>query len=143
MVRTAIESCPDELWNAGNGQRQFWRLAYHVLYFTHLYLEVREETFEPWLKIPEGIDDWEAFDTRLEPFTKAELLGYCDHLDGTVSAKLAVIDLDSPESGFNWYHIPKLDHQILNIRHVQEHAGQLRDRLLEHGVDQDWVGRVL
>ena len=55
-----------------------------------------------------------------------------------VDPQIDKIDLSALESGFNWYTIPKLDHVILNIRHIQEHAGQLRDRLLEVGIDQRW-----
>ncbi len=42
--------------------------------------------------------------------------------------------------------IPKLGHQILNIRHIQEHGGQLRDRLLERDdypeEHLDWIDIV-
>ena len=48
MVRGAIEMCPDELWTSGNHPRQFWRQAYHVLFFTHFYLEVKDEDFQRW-----------------------------------------------------------------------------------------------
>ena len=59
-------------------------------------------------------------------------------VDAMVNSQLDKIDLSSPESGIPWYKIPKLDHIILNLRHIQEHAGQLRDRLLEAGIDQKW-----
>ena len=39
------------------------------------------------------------------------------------------LDLDSTESGFSWYHMSKLEHQFVNIRHIQHHAGQLIDRV--------------
>ena len=39
------------------------------------------------------------------------------------------LDLASPESGFSWYKVAKLEHQLINIRHVQHHAAQLADRL--------------
>jgi hypothetical protein len=39
------------------------------------------------------------------------------------------LDLDDPQSGFSWYKVPKMEHQIINIRHIQYHQAQLADRL--------------
>ena len=39
------------------------------------------------------------------------------------------LDLNNPRSGFSWYKIPKMEHQIVNIRHIQYHEAQLADRL--------------
>jgi len=51
------------------------------------------------------------------------------------------LDLDSAESGFSWYRMSKLEHQFVNLRHIQHHTGQLADRLrqeADRGVE--WVG---
>jgi hypothetical protein len=35
----------------------------------------------------------------------------------------------------------KLEHQLLNIRHLQHHTAQLADRLRQHaGAGIDWIG---
>jgi len=47
MLKQAIEQCPDELWDGGQAV-PFWQVAYHTLYYTHLYLQQREEDFRPW-----------------------------------------------------------------------------------------------
>jgi hypothetical protein len=73
------------------------------------------------------------------PYSKAEMLTYWELVDAMVDPQLDKIDLSASESGIPWYKIPKLDHILLNLRHIQEHAGQLRDRLLEAGIDQKWV----
>ncbi|HEU4797982.1 MAG TPA: hypothetical protein VFT63_03585, partial [bacterium] len=39
------------------------------------------------------------------------------------------LDLNNPQSGFSWYKVPKMEHQIINIRHIQYHQAQLADRL--------------
>ncbi|OFX13476.1 MAG: hypothetical protein A2V59_04800 [Armatimonadetes bacterium RBG_19FT_COMBO_69_19] len=39
------------------------------------------------------------------------------------------LDLNDPQSGFSWYKVPKVEHQIVNIRHIQYHQAQLADRL--------------
>jgi DinB superfamily len=139
MLKGAIDECPDRLWEAGVPPRSFWRLAYHTLFFAHLYLQVRDEDFVPWERHRDevvGNREQERIDAK--PYSKTELLAYWELVDAMVDPQLDRIDLTAPESGFNWYSIPKLDHVILNIRHIQEHAGQLRDRLLEAGIDQKW-----
>ena len=60
-----------------------------------------------------------------------------DHVNEWVDA----LDLDSPTSGFDWYRIPKLDHQLVNIRHIGVHVGQLQELLYAQGIDVNWIGR--
>ena len=53
------------------------------------------------------------------------------------------MDLSAPQCGFPWYPMPKLEHQLLNIRHIQHHAGALASRLRRGaGVSVPWVGRA-
>jgi len=54
---------------------------------------------------------------------------------------LQAIDLLAPDSGFSWYRpMGKLEHQLVNLRHLQHHAAQLADRVRNHaGVGVDWV----
>jgi hypothetical protein len=45
------------------------------------------------------------------------------------------------ESGFDWLPFNKLEVQIYNIRHLQQHAGELCERLGEgEGIEVDWIG---
>jgi hypothetical protein len=141
MLKGAIEACPDSMWEGGVPPRSFWRRTYHTLFYTHLYLQLRFEEFVPWERHRDEVEspDLERLDAA--PYSKAEILEYWEIVDGIVDSQIDKIDLSAPESGFDWYKIPKLDHVILNLRHIQEHAGQLRDRLLEAGIDQKWVTR--
>jgi hypothetical protein len=83
-----------DLWTGSGGHTNpFWRVAYHTLFYTHLYLQ-------PTNRCDSAVDD-------------------------AVNA----LDLNAPHSGFSWYEIPKLEHQIVNIRHIQYHQAQLADRL--------------
>jgi hypothetical protein len=51
------------------------------------------------------------------------------------------LDLMSDESGFSWYPIPKLEHQLVNLRHIQHHMAQLADRLrASEAVGIRWIG---
>ncbi len=45
MLRQAIEVCPDDLWEGGDHPNQFWHVAYHGLFYTHLYLQPDEAAF--------------------------------------------------------------------------------------------------
>ena len=144
MLKGAIDACPDDLWLAGRPPRSFWRLAYHTLFFAHLYLENCNEDFVPWEHHRDEVEsDEERERPDAAPYSKAELLTYWNWIDEWADAQFDKLDLSAPESGFSWYKIPKLDHVILNVRHVSEHAGQLRDRLLEAGIDQRWQTRRL
>ena len=142
MLREAIETCPDPIWVSGNPPRQFWRLAYHTLFFTHLYLEVHMDDFQAWSKHRDEVEsDQERELLEPTPYSRAEILEYFAIVDGRVDSQIDKIDLNSQETGIPWYKMPKLDHVILNLRHVQEHAGQLRDRLMEAGIDQKWTSK--
>ena len=142
MLQGAISECPESLWTSGTPPRSFWRLAYHTLFYAHLYLQVRSEDFVPWeLHRDEVESDAEREVLDPTPYTKAELLAYWEIVDAMVDPQIDKIDLSSPECGIPWYSIPKLDHVVLNMRHIQEHAGQLRDRLMEAGIDQRWHTR--
>ena len=58
-----------------------------------------------------------------------------------IDAGVDALDILAPESGFSWYRISKLEHQIINIRHIQHGAAQIADRVraaADAGVD--WVG---
>lgn len=149
MLRQCIERCPDDLWsqNCPEHPRTFWRIAYHAIYYTHLYLMTKFEDFQPWDKhVPHGPVLWDDDDEGIPPvetsLTQAGLIEYLDWSDAQVDAWLDQMDLDSPESGFYWYKtVNKMDHQVLNIRHLGIHIGQLQELLYARGIDLDWVTR--
>lgn len=151
MLRETLECCPEELWLSSEHVNAFWQLAYHTLYFTHLYLQPNEAAFRPWaehqaeVQHPDGIagpaDSESALPLIPEPYSKAQVLAYWRFCDGLVDDALRRLDLLSPESGFGWYRVSKLEHQLINLRHIQHHAAQLADRLRKaEGVGIRWVG---
>lgn len=143
MLKEAVELCPDNVWTSGKPPRQFWRLAYHTLFFTNMYLGVSVDDFKPWAKHRDEVEsDAERETLEPTPYTKADILEYLEIVDSQVDSQLDRADLNSQECGIPWYKMPKLDHVIMNLRHVQEHTGQFRDRLLEAGVDVRWVGKA-
>jgi len=51
------------------------------------------------------------------------------------------MDLEA-ESGFHWLPFDKLELQFYNIRHVQQHTGELSERLGAKGeIEVRWVGK--
>lgn len=132
MVKQAIEICPDEVWTGTAYPTTTPWVAYHALFFSHFYLQPNEAAFQRWEKHRAG--------SEADSYTRAEMLEYWAMCDGMIDEGIDRLNLDAPECGFPWYDMPKLDHQIMNIRHIQEHAGQLAERLRHAGVEMDWVG---
>lgn len=147
MLRQAIEGCPETLWNREADQNKFWHLAYHALFYTHLYLNRTEGDFIPWSKHrPEynfmGPLPWPPHDKPKigEPYSKTEMLEYYDHLAEKTAGLVEALDLKE-ESGFDWLPFNKMGLQFYNIRHLQLHIGELCERLwVEAGIEVRWVG---
>lgn len=102
-----------------------------------------EGAFTPWARNRENVDClWET-PPVVEPYTKDEMLEYIDLIDARVDETVDGLDLESTETGFPWYkNMGKLDHEIMSLRHVQGHIGQLSELLMAHGIDTAWVGRI-
>jgi hypothetical protein len=142
MLRSAIEVCPEAMWESGEHPRTFWRLAYHTLFYSHLYLLQSDEGFVPWAKHVKGYENVYDGSPDVPPISKEDILEYLSFVDVMVDHQVDTLDLDTLDCGFSWYSVPKLDHQLVNLRHIQEHTGQLRDRLFEAGFDLRWYGKA-
>ncbi len=161
MLAECVEKCPDDLWTSPSRRdddgdrfciRSFWRIAFHTVYFTHLYLGQNEDAFQPWpgrrkgyyegmWQKPWDIEPYE-FPENAEPSSKQELLDYIAFVDGILDPTIDGLGLDSAESGIRWYKdFPKLSHELLTLRHLQGHVGQLSELLMARGIDTDWVSR--
>ncbi len=141
MLRAAIRRCPDDLWASSDGHANpFWRIAYHTLYYTHLYLQPNNRAFCPWEHHQRGIQRMDRPLKTWRPYTQAEVLGYLSICGSVVDDAVDALDLNDPQSGFSWYKVPKMEHQIVNIRHIQYHQAQLADRLrVATGAGVNWV----
>jgi len=145
MLRQCIERCPDDVWAAGNHPRAFWRIAYHSLYFTHLYAMPTEADFVAWDKDQEQArilwdDDEDEIPPREVTYSQSEIIEYLDFIDMNMQAWIDKVDFDSVETGFSWYQKQnKMDHMLLNLRHFSIHIGQLQELLYTSGIVLDWV----
>jgi hypothetical protein len=150
MLKQAIAQCPDDLWAGGENPVAFWRVVYHTLFYTHLYLQPNVESFRPWQRHRaehECLGPPHHAPNRQpeigDPYTKTQLLEYWQFCDQMVDTAVDRLDLDAAECGFPWYPLPKLDHQIVNIRHLQHHTALLAGRLRQaNGIDIEWMGRA-
>ena len=146
-LKVAIGKCPQSLWVESTHPSAYWQVAYHALFFTHLYLVQNEEAFTPW---EHHIDQynfleelpWPPHDppTLHEPYTKEQVLAYWELVDAMVDPTVDALDLEADNCGFWWYEMNKLEHEWMNVRHTQHHAAQLADRL-ERATGQsiDWM----
>lgn len=145
MLEEAITRCPDNLWDAAQPVNRFWQVAFHSLFYVHLYLQPTEANFTRWEKherdVPLGHDP-EA-DSTVQPFTQSELLEYLALCREQVQIQVDAMDLAAP-SGFYWLPFDKMELQFYNIRHLTLHTGELCERLsVRAGVEVGWVGKGL
>jgi hypothetical protein len=147
MLRQAIELCPDSLWLSSEYRNRFWHIAYHSLFYTHLYVQPSEGDFRPWSKhVPNsnylGPQPWakdEPFQIP-EPYAKADVQEYWELCRAEVEKQVPLLRLEDV-SGFSWLPFGKLELQFYNIRHLQHHTGQLMERLrTAAGIGVGWVG---
>jgi len=148
MMKQVIEKCPDAVWLNADHTNYFWHIAYHALFYTHLYLQPQGADFTPWTKHRPNLNSfgpppW-APEEKVElgePFDQAEVLDYLALCQQEVHTQTHSLNLDAP-SGFEWIPLNKLELQFYNIRHLQHHVGELSQRLwAEAGIEINWVGQ--
>ncbi len=138
MLKQSILACPETIWHSPDDHTKFWQIAYHALFFTHLYLQESEQAFSHW----SGHHEEYRFESQAapaEPATKAVVLEYLAFCQHQVVEKASTIILDAP-SGFNWLRFTKFELQLYSIRHIQQHVGELMERLGPRASEIDWVG---
>jgi hypothetical protein len=148
MLRQSVVKCPDEMWDDPADGNRFWRVAFHAAFYTHLYAQPTGADFSPWEKHRENYEclgalPWPPHEVPKigAPYTRAEVLEYLDVCEQQVAARLPLLDMEGP-SGFDWQPMSKLELQFYNIRHLQQHTGELCERLGNRGkIDVDWIGR--
>jgi hypothetical protein len=128
MLEEAIRVCPEDLWTDPSYTNAFWRVAYHALFYTHLYLSDSLADFAPWSKGRPKVESLGDKSDVGEPYSKTEVLEYMAFCRQVVEDKVPALDLEAA-SGFQWLPFNKLELQFYNIRHTQHHTGQLSERL--------------
>ena len=153
MLRTALETCPDDLWDASVGRHPFWLIGYHALFYADMYLAGSQDAFSPpefgrenehyMEKLPfEPFEPYEAVEIG-EPYQRQRLLDWCDkcraNVDKIVPAESAE-DL-AAEADFPWMEFSRTECHLYNIRHIQHHVAQLSMELkFQTGTGVEWAG---
>ncbi|HEY3310864.1 MAG TPA: DinB family protein [Anaerolineales bacterium] len=131
MLKEVIVKCPEALWDAPGDMDPCWRKTYHALFYTHLYLQNTEKDFKPWAKHHDPDNG--------VPFTRAETLEYLAFVQAQTRERIPNLDPEAG-SGFSWLGFNKFELQLYNIRHVQQHTGEMYERLgSRENIELDWV----
>jgi hypothetical protein len=139
MLRQTIAQCPESAWNANGDKNKSWQVAYHALFFTHLYVADSEESFIPWVKHRDGYDDFDGPPIDV-PYDKETILEYLDFCWQEVADRVPKLNLEESFSGRPY---TKLELQIYSIRHVMQHTGELMERVGSRaGAQVNWVGSM-
>ncbi len=131
MLKQAIVKCPPAMWDASQDKDKVWFVAYHALYYAHLYLQASRQDFIRWRKHSNPVSS--------APFSEEEVLEDLAFVEQEVTRRVPLTDLEA-ESGFHGFQIDKLELQFVNIRHIQQHTGELYERLGARGaIRLDWA----
>ena len=147
MLKESIDQCPGSIWNDPNDKVKFWQIAYHALFYTHLYLQESEEAFTPWPKHRQGyhslghaLQQQDSGPERVAPYEKDTVLEYLAFCQQQVVERVPRLNLEAG-SGFDWLLFGKLELQFYTIRHIQQHTGELMERLgTRADLELPWVG---
>jgi len=151
MLRSAVEACPDDLWDERAYGTPFWQLAYHALFYTDFYLSDDANTFQAKDFHVDKANflpgDYQQYGgvvtTPGKIFTKAQLLDYADHClrKSDETFKMLTDNRALERCGFPWYKLNVGEFLLNNLRHTQHHTGQLVVLLRRHAnIGTDWLG---
>ncbi|MBI5943731.1 MAG: hypothetical protein HY864_05130 [Chloroflexi bacterium] len=132
MLKQAIVKCPPEAWDDANDKDKFWFVAYHTLRYAHQYLKARDKGYPRW--------EQRAYSKPGKLFTKEEILERLAAVEQDVVTQLAIMNLEE-KTGATGHLANKLELQIYNIRHIQQHAGELYQRLSAYNLKLEWASQ--
>lgn len=140
MLEAAIAACPDDVWGESTDSGEFWRIAFHTLFWLDLYSTGSEDGFAP--PQPFGLEErqWGGAPPRV--YTREELLSYTAYCRDKVQGLIAGLDAESTlrPAGTTSVSMPYLELLFYTMRHNNHHVGQL-NLLLRQGIDASpkWI----
>ena len=121
MLRQVVQNCPANRWTEGDPP--FWQVAYHTAFFAHFYLGRDVSAFTPWEHHRPNTESLDSPPVPMgPPHTQVQMLDYLSKCVEMIDPAIDATDLLSRDSGFPWYKVSKIEHQIINIRHIQHHT---------------------
>ena len=138
MLEAAVRACPDDTWDSSAHVNRFWHIAYHALFYVHLYLFQTLSERRPWSGHREGAQD---LGQEVAPYSRDSILEYLAFCRDHARSRISALDLTA-ESGFLWLPFGPVERLAYNLRHLQHHAGQLSERIRQDtGDGVGWVSR--
>ncbi len=149
-LNNIINKCPDSLWEDESNGPPFYKIIYHILYFTDLYLSRTKEertAFRPRFEFAED------FSISKENFahvywekvlSKEECVLYLSEIRDKAQIFLNHVTITElvSEPLFEWHGSSLLGSLFYNIRHIMLHIGALQGRLRMNGFDEKlWVSK--
>ena len=130
MLKQAIAKCPLNVWDDPQEKDRFWFVAYHTLYYAHRYLKAQDKGYARWER--------RQHSQQGVPFSKEEIFERLAFVEQDVARQIPLMDLDG-KSGYAGFLTNKLELQLYNIRHIQQHTGELYQRLSASNIKLPWV----
>ena len=130
MLKQAIVKCPSDAWDNPQDKDRFWFVAYHTLRYAHLYLRAQDQGFPRW--------ETRRHSHQGVPFSKEQILERLVLVERDVIQQIPLMELDGKPVGSL---ANKLELQLYNIRHIQQHTGELYERLSARNVKLDWASQ--
>jgi len=109
MLKEAIVKCPPEVWDAPEDSDRFWFKAHHALYWAHRHLRATRRGFGSW--------KGHRRPRPGSPISRDELIAYAEFIEDQLLSTGVVLRQE------------KLEQEIADIRHIQQHTGELFERL--------------
>lgn len=142
MMDGVVAACPAAVWDDASDQNRTWLVVYHALLYTDLYLHPTHDSYEPWEHARVELRGMGEPEAGTAPYSRAEMQAYVNLIHSRVDQIVPELDWTA-ESGFDWIPLDKLELQFYSIRHLQQHIGELAERLwVRAGIEVDWIGRV-
>ena len=139
MLLSTIKKCPEALWENDQYENAYWRIVYHTLFYTALYLSPSYTEFNTWTKHKPTYNSLGTVTPLNEPvvineaYTKDDMIEYLESIFNDCENFVNNNPLEA-ESGFYWLPMNKFELHIYNIRHIHHHIGQLIERLHQTGI---------
>jgi hypothetical protein len=137
MLEDVIHKCPDDLWDKRNYESAYWRIVYHILFYTALYLDPKNHV--PYKDHKPNYNRLGTVNDKGQPviigkvYSKEEMLWYTDSIYHNCEDAIMQTEIEE-DSSIEWLSMSNGEMHLYNIRHIQHHIGQLTERLHQNGI---------
>src|SRR6185437_11658844 len=146
MLINTIRKCPEDIWTDDANGNPYWRIVYHSLHYTSLYMAQGVSSFIPWTKHIKNYNRLGLFTEDNKPivittiYTKDEMVTYAEAILNNCESLINDSSMNEP-AGYEWLPMNTFEKHIYRIRHLQHHIGQLIEKLHAAGIwGIDWEG---